>query len=359
MFNPKSLQHLVFAGLFGSLLFWSGCIKPKSEQRTATLLKASDATQDELQSEINYLASVNSMRAKMDLIFEDNSFAEFGSSDLYRSADGDVVVQRPANIRLKIEVPIIGTDVAQMTSDGTHFRVAILQDGGSGKNRKFILGTNSADYSSLQKRVEEFVKDDPSATRQSVSAFANLRPQHFTEALLVRPIDTEEYIYLMSSVLQEEVDVKLFKKKNPLGWVLRSYYLLDEFKRNGDGHLKITRRFWFDRVGGALLARQQIFDAVGEIESDVIYGKRGLLTADGSFNLPLEVTVTRPKERYRMTLKYQSPVDVTIGREYPPAAFLLQNEKNLEVLDLDQKLSELNGASSRSANPLAGKGRQN
>ena len=90
----------------------------------------------------------------MDLKFEDNSFAQFGSKEVYRAADGEVVVQRPASILLKVQVPVIKTDVAQMTSDGEKFRVAILQDGGSGKFKKFVMGTNDADYSKLQKRLE-------------------------------------------------------------------------------------------------------------------------------------------------------------------------------------------------------------
>ncbi len=39
-----------------------------------------------------------------------------------------------------------------MTSDGEKFRVAILEDGGSGKYKNFILGTNDADYSILKGR---------------------------------------------------------------------------------------------------------------------------------------------------------------------------------------------------------------
>jgi hypothetical protein len=53
------------------------------------------------------LLSVDSMRAKMDLKFEDNSFAHFGSKEVYRSADGEIVVQRPASILLKVQVPVI------------------------------------------------------------------------------------------------------------------------------------------------------------------------------------------------------------------------------------------------------------
>jgi hypothetical protein len=65
----------------------------------------------------------------MYLRFEDNSFAQFGSKEVYREADGEVVVQRPANIFMKVQVPVVKSDVAQMTSDGAKFRVAILQDG--------------------------------------------------------------------------------------------------------------------------------------------------------------------------------------------------------------------------------------
>ena len=69
-----------------------------------------------------------------------------------------------------------------MTSDGAKFRVAILQDGGSGKYKKFVVGTNSADYSALQKNLNEMDLDDGKAIKQNVNAFSNLRPQHFTDA---------------------------------------------------------------------------------------------------------------------------------------------------------------------------------
>jgi hypothetical protein len=358
MRNPNSKTLILICLLLFFTIAATGCDFVKSSQKSATLLQVAEATQPELEEQVNYLASVDSMRAKMYLKFEDNSYAEFGSAEVYRSADGDVVVQRPANIRLKVEVPVIGTDVAQMTSDGTHFRVAILQDGGNGKNKKFILGTNSADYSVLQKRVGEYVKDGSKSVAKSVNAFANMRPQHFTEALLVRPIDTNQYAYLTSSFVQEEVDFKLYKKKDPLGWVLRTYYLLDEFEKLETGDLRIKRRFWFDRVGGALLTRQQIFDSKGEIESDIVYGRRGAVSEENGLNLPLEVKVTRPKEKYKMTLKYQAPLKVKIGNPYPAAAFVLENDFNLEVLDLDQKLAEIGGKSSN-VEPMTEASRQN
>ncbi|MBK9529552.1 MAG: hypothetical protein IPO41_14850 [Acidobacteria bacterium] len=51
-------------------------------------------------------------------------------------------------------------------------------------------------------------------------------------------------------------------------------------KTQADG-LRIARRFWFDRVGGIRLARQQIFDVQGEIESDIVYGKGRQVDGNG------------------------------------------------------------------------------
>ena len=110
----------------------------------------------------------------------------------------------------------------------------------------------------------------------------------------------------------------------------------------------ISRRFWFDRVGGIRLARQQIFDTHGEIESDIVYGAEGNLTNTGEYNnLPLQIVVTRPQEKYSMRLTYQTPGDVTIGKTYPAAAFVLQNSWELEEVDLDKKLQEAAAAAPR------------
>jgi hypothetical protein len=327
--------------LFAAGVLLAGCTGiVKREGKTPTLLKAEDTAQADLMNEVNRFAKVNSLRAKMDLKFEDNSFAQFGSKEVYRSADGEVVVQRPSRILLKVQVPVIKTDVAQMTSDGKTFRVAILQDGGSGKYKKFVVGSNDADYSKLQKSLDAADLENAKAMKQNVNAFANLRPQHFTDAMLVRPTDSE-HVYTQSSIFQVEDD-DTQPAKSPVRRVMRGYYLLDEYAKVGDSELRITRRFWFDRVGGIRLARQQIFDSKGEVDSDIVYGREGNLTATGEYNnLPLRIQVTRPKEKYTMSLTYQTPESVSIGKTYPDSAFVLQNTWGLEEVNLDKKLQEL------------------
>ncbi len=329
----SSRSYLILLTLSVGVL--SGCISPKTKNTTPTLLSTTDATQADLIKEVDRFAKVDSLRAKMYLKLEDNSFAQDGTKDVYKSADGEVVVQRPASILLKVQVPVIKTDIAQMTSDGEKFRVALLQDGGSGKFKRFVKGTNKSDYSSLQRSLEA----ENGETVKNVSAIANMRPQHFTDAMLVRPIDPS-LMYTQSTIFQIEED-ETRDKKSPLRKVNRGYYLLDEYTKDADGHQVIARRFWFDRVAGIRLARQQIFDSKGEIESDIVYGAEGNLTDTGQFNrLPLQVTVTRPQEKYSMKLTYQIPEDVKIGNKYPATAFVLENSWGLEEVDLDKKLQE-------------------
>lgn len=337
----RSSLHLYIAIIILAAGVLSGCNGiVKTDRKTATLLSTTDATQKQLMDEVNRFASVESMRAKMDLKFEDNSFAQFGSKEVYRSADGEVVVQRPGRILLNVKVPVIKTDVAQMTSDGEKFRVAILQDGGSGKYKKFVIGTNAADYSKLQKDLDQSGVVENGKMKQNVNAFANLRPQHFTDAMLVRPTD-DQHLYVSSTTFQIEED-ETADKKSPLRKVNRGYYLLDEYAKNEGADPRITRRFWFDRVGGIRLARQQIFDVKGEIESDIVYGAEGNLTDTGQYTrLPLQITVTRPQEKYAMRLTYQLPEEVKIGKKYPETAFVLQNSWGLEEVDLDKKLQEV------------------
>src|SRR5688500_6319220 len=109
MFYQKPLLKIfLFAILIVSA--FSGCtiFRPSDKYQSATLLKTENATQEELIKQVNHFARVNSMYAKIDLKFEDNSYADLGIAEKYKTAPGVVVIQRPASIQLKIQLPIVG-----------------------------------------------------------------------------------------------------------------------------------------------------------------------------------------------------------------------------------------------------------
>src|SRR5436305_11667359 len=169
-----------------SLLMVSGCASlfgVKHPVKVASLLgPLTNANLTQLTAEVNRLATVRSTKGKIDIQIQDNSFAESGLAEKYRTADGTVYLQRPGQIYLKIQAPFVATDIAEMTSDGEHFRVAVLQ--GDEKIRRFVLGTTSAVYPKLEMdnssdKGDKKKKDGKG--EQTVNVLSSLRPQHFTD----------------------------------------------------------------------------------------------------------------------------------------------------------------------------------
>jgi hypothetical protein len=294
-----------------------------------------DATMPQLVAEVNRLASVRSMRGKVDIEFQDTSFAETGIAEKYRTADGTVILQRPGQINLRIQAPFVGTNIAEMTSDGAQFRVVVLQ--GDEKYRRFVRGTNNAIYPKLE--AENGTQNKKGlAEKRTVSVLSNLRPQHFTDALLIRPIQSREesgFVFSRSEFFAEEEDTRPKGKKG--GRVVRGYYLLDELAPGGDGGVRLARRFWFDRVAGIRLARMQTYDAEGSLITDVLYGEQKSFGEGGTVQLPARIELTRPQDGYKLRLSYQAPEVVVLDRPYDPEIFLLENKWQLPELDLDKR----------------------
>jgi hypothetical protein len=349
MSNPFCAPKLFLTRVSFSLFlllgfsFISGCSlfgTHKSVQVPPLLTPLADADRNQLLTEVNRLATVKSIYGKVDIIFEDNSFAEAGIAEKYKQADGTITIQRPGEVYLVIQVPFIATDIAQMTSDGQHFRVAVLQ--GDERFRRFVKGTNSAVYDKLEingdnKEPSKTDKKRVMTGRETVNAFSNLRPQHLTDALLMAPVPPTTgggLNYVQSEFYQEEQDKRPQAKKGSR--VVRGYYLLEEFAQT-DGDPKLVRRLWFDRVGGIRLARLQTFGERGLLATDISYFDEKPFGEDGSRKLPSRVEITRPHDRYKISINYQAPASVVLDREYRPEAFVLENKWQLPEIDLDER----------------------
>jgi len=321
-----------------ALLFVSACSLVHKQVETEKLLTPlSEATTPELISTVNNLVGVRSIRGRVDLQFEDTSFATSGIAEKYRTAEGSITIQRPGKVYLIIQGPF-ATEIAQMTSDGEHFRIAILR--GDEKYRRFVMGTNNAVYPKLDMDAAADSSGDKSgksgSEAKTVNALSNLRPQHLTAALLLSPIDPHAagVLYAQSEFFESEKDPS---KADSNKRIVRGYYLLDELQAGADNSAKLVRRFWFDRVGGIRLARLQSFDDKGALINDISYGPLTAFGADGNVKMPAKISLTRPQEHYKITITYQAPDSLVLDHDYPAEAFVLTNKWNLPEVDLDAK----------------------
>ncbi len=342
-----SLSKIVLpARLFAIILIltaisFTSCnvFNPKNKTKVAVRPLFEKADIESLKEEVNRFADAKSLSSKIYIKFEDNTFAESGIAEKYKTADGEIIVQRPANIYFAVKVPFVGTDIAQMTSNGNEFCVAVLY-GVDEKYKKFVCGSNNADYTKLRDKISQ-QNGDSTTEKRAISAFASLRPQHFTESLLMSPIKIKDdgFIYVQSEFEQEETDTST-QKGGAASRLIRGYYFLDELKVGEDGNAKIMRRFWFNRVVKVNLARQQVFDNDGQLITDIVYGAEGKIGENGELTMPLKVTVTRPQEKYKVTLEYKSPQLVKVGKDYDAKTFNLVNRWNLPEVDLDKQKPE-------------------
>lgn len=331
-------QPLVLLLLLTGLLSTSGCGlfgTRKQVQVPPMLTPLAESNKSQLMAEINRLAAVKSIHGKVDILFEDTSFADVGIAEKYKQADGTITLQRPGKVYLIIQVPFISTDIAQMTSDGESFRVAVLQ--GEDKYRRFVKGTNNAVYEKLELNGADSEagkkKKRTMSGKETVSALSNLRPQHLTEAFMISPIGGQPgLVYSQSEFFQEEPDIRPRAKKGAR--VVRGYYLLEEFSPSSADEMRLLRRFWLDRVGGIRLARLQTFDDRGLLITDIAYWDDMAVGDDGR-KLPSRLDITRPHDHYRLSMAYQAPSSMDIDREYRPEAFVLENKWQLPEVDLD------------------------
>lgn len=336
--TSAKLTSLASFVLLLSLVFGSACNLVRKRVETEKLLTPlSEAKTPDLIAAVNRLVGVRSIHGRVDIQFEDTSFATAGIAEKYRTADGSLTLQRPGKVYLVIQGPL-AIDIAQMTSDGEHFRIAVLK--GDEKYKRFVKGTNNAVYPKLEMNGESGAPGDkkpkPNSEAQTVNALSNLRPQHLTEALLVNPLDPQATgaLYAQSEFFESEKDPA---KADGSKRVVRGYYFLDEFQPGANNSARLVRRFWFDRVGGIRLARLQSFDEKGTLINDVSYGPLTRFGLDGNLQMPAKISLTRPQEHYKITITYQDPESITIDKEYVPEVFVLTNKWTLPEVDLDAK----------------------
>ena len=262
---------------------------------------AKDATRDELLEKYNTIArGIRSLSATVELKPTAGSRYS-GIIEEYHEVKAFLLAERPANIRVIGQAPVIGTTVFDMASDKETFRVSIPS-----KN-KFLIGSVALE-------------------RAGSKPIENLRPQHLLDALLWPEIRKEE------TVLFEEFNDEAAR-----------YYVLTVLR--GGYQTEILRKIWFDR-SDLQVARLESFGPRGLLLSDTHFSNwqavnepgtpAGSTPASSSSDVeqfPHTISILRPHDDYRLDLQITK---ITLNEDIPQERFQLEQPAGAEVVHVGE-----------------------
>ncbi len=293
--NIRVLNWMVWATLVS---LSGGCGGP-SIKKTTSLPPHSkpivlDATREELLDKYNEIArGVKSVNSTVDLKPIAGSKYS-GVIEEYHEVKAFLLAQRPAQIRMIGQAPVIGTTIFDMASDADTFRVYIPS------KTKFLVGSVALE-------------------RNSNKPIENLRPQHLLEALLWPEVRKEEI------VLFEEFNDETAR-----------YYVLTVLR--GGYRTEILRKIWFDR-SNLLVYRLQTFGPKGVLLSDVHVSDWQPLLGDQEHPasstpgvvsaFPRQIRIERPHDDYRLDLLI---IKLTLNENLPAERFKLEQPAGTELV---------------------------
>jgi len=284
------------------------------------LTPLADAEFNELINRLKPFTELQSLRTSQVYM----QFLDAVESYRYPEAVATLILQRPDKIRLLLQAPAIRSKISDMVSESNRFKVAVYY----GDYKHFIIGTNDADYTAWRESLGDKGK----------SALTAARPFHFTEMLMMRPINVELFTYSFEESHLIEPDTRRGSKKGAR--IIKSFYVITEIELPSSAKLpaRVHRRFWFDRTNGAIFVRQQLFDNHNQLVTDIYYSDYKRLSPGSAETWPSAILVTRPHDNYsaRITLHDER---FEINPELQPTTFVLQNTEGLRETDLDKPIT--------------------
>ncbi|HEY1528551.1 MAG TPA: hypothetical protein VGH51_20185 [Candidatus Angelobacter sp.] len=260
-----------------------------------------DATLEQLVEAINTNAEkLKTLKATVDI---DTSVLEQKKEKVTDNPQvaGYVLVRKPDMLRMRVLVPVVRNTMIDMVSNGQTFELAIPP------KSQFIVGSN-----------KQPVKPSP-------RPLYNLRPQHISDALLLKPIDPEKEIAVLESTTEIVKDPKSHKDAEQLA------YTVVVIDKDSNGYF-LSRKVVFSRTD-LLPHEQSIYDRQGRLVTFARYENFGEYSG---IMFPAIVSIQRPIEGYGITL---SIVKMDVNVPLTDEQFVLTQPPGSQLINVDTKSS--------------------
>src|SRR5690348_5876313 len=259
--------RLQLALLLAVVVPLSGCL---FRSRTAKVLMSTaqlqSASFEQLVAQIDQQAArMQTLNATVDLAASTGGSKKGKITD-YQEIKGYILLRKPDTLRMIGLFPIVRNRAFDMVSNGDTFKLWLPP-----KN-KFYIGRN------------DVIKAN------STQPLENLRPQHITDALLLRQIDAHNEIAVLEQGTETVSDPKTKKD------VLQPDYIIDVIRKSDKGWY-LSRKIYLSRTD-LQPHRQVVYDKNGNVATDASYED---FKDYNRVQFPTIIHIFRPQEEYAVT----------------------------------------------------------
>jgi len=189
----------------------------------------------------------------------------------WTSFRGHILMRKPELMRVLGQVPVLGTRMFDMASDGKDFTL-------------FIPSKNKA------------VKGSNALKKKSANALENMRPGFFFDAMVARGLKPDD----LYAVVSDTETVEDTARKHL--FIVPEYILSISRSKAGSQQLTPVRVVVFHR-DDLMPYQQDLFDSEGNLETEVDYENYQNFN---SVRYPSKITIKRPLEEYQLVLTVES-----------------------------------------------------
>jgi len=253
----------------------TGCIKTtRLVQKTLAPEMYRSASVETLQKEVSDRdAAIKTLNASV-LITASTGGGKEGQVTEYHAFQGYIFVRKPRNLRVILQLPVIGSRALDMVSNGDTFT---LVHATAGHGDVWMQGSNEV-------------------KTPSKNGLENLRPPVFFDSLLVPGVSPDEYVALNESTRI----VPVVGKKNEA--MEEPDYDLAIMKQKDGKVLQTLRVIHINRVN-MLPYQQDIYNDDGQIVTQAKYDN---YKDFGGQQFPSLITITRPLDEYSLKVQIKS-----------------------------------------------------
>lgn len=181
-----------------------------------------------------------------------------------------IMMRKPEMLRVYARVPVIGTRMFDMASDGKNFTLYVPSE------KVAYEGPNTL-------------------TKKSENNIENMRPRFFFDALVVRGLSPEDFYALTA-------DVETIEARDRKHLLSVPEYVLSVTRHNPASHRQTPLRVITFHRDDLLPYQQDFYDGNGNLETVVSYSQYANF---GERKYPSAIEIWRPLEEYRVLLTVQ------------------------------------------------------